>query len=614
MINIDKINDILLKCQKPARYVGGERGQVIKDLDKIDVRVAFCFPDIYDIGMSHLGMRLLYSVLNEQDFIWCERAFMPWSDFQSELISNDIALYTLESKTPLNEFDIIMFTLQYEMCYTTVLKMMSLGKIPVFSKDRKGLENIVVAGGPCAYNPEPMADFIDIFSIGEGEEHLCEISKLYQKAKKENWTKIKFLKEAAKIEGTYVPALYNVEYNDDNTIKSFEPICDEAPKKVKKRIIKDFDNTYFLKNQIVPYTEVVHDRVTIELFRGCIRGCRFCQAGMLFRPIRTKSVDTLVNDAKLLLENTGYEELSLCSLSSSDYPYIEELIDKLLTFTEQKRVRLSLPSLRIDNFSKELATKISSVKKSTFTFAPEAGSQRLRDAINKNVTFEDIEKSLRVAFENKSSSVKLYFMMGLPTETDDDIVAINSLCDDVLNIFFSIDKSKRNRYLNLSVSVSSFIPKPFTPFQWEAQDTYEIMRRKQEFLRGKVNHKKINLSYSSVKMSNIEALLARGDRRLCKVIYSLFLKGVCLEAWTENFSFKLWEETLEKQGIDIKFYAMRKRPFDEILPWDFIDIGVKKEFLISEAKKAYEGKTTKSCKENCSGCGANKLIGGACDV
>ena len=610
----EEMRDLLLSVQKPARYVGGEMGQTVKDLKTVDVRWGFCFPDIYDIGMSHLGLRILYGALNEQEGTWCERFFQPWPDMEEKMREEGIRLYSMESHTSLDEFDVVAFTLQYEMCYPTVLNMLELGGVPLYAKDREGLHHIVVGGGPCAYNPEPLAPFFDIFSIGEGEEALPELAALLRKAKAEGKTREEFLLDAAQLEGFYVPSLYEPTYKEDGTLASFAPLKEGVPPIVKKRVIQDLNKVYYPKNQIIPFTEAVHDRVTIELFRGCIRGCRFCQAGMLFRPIRCKSADTLVQDACTLLENTGYEQLSLCSLSSSDYPEIEPLVDKLIRYTEPRGINLSLPSLRADNFSKELAAKITGVKKSTFTFAPEAGSQRMRDVINKNVTEEDIEHSCRIAFENGNSSVKLYFMMGLPTETEEDLAAMRSLADKIIGWFYDTDKSKRNRFIRIALSVATFIPKPFTAFQWEAQNTEEEIRRKQEFLKKTVGSKQVNLSCHDCRTSLIEAVLARGDRRLAPAIAYVAQKGGRLDAWTEFFNFDLWQEAFRAAGVDPDFYSARKRAFEELLPWDFIDIGVTKEYLKKEAERSYRGETTPNCKEQCTGCGASKMLGRKCDV
>lgn len=513
----NKLERILLDVQKPGRYVGGELNGVIKDKDKVDVRFAFCFPDVYEIGSSHLGMKILYSLFNSKEYIWCERVFAPWVDMQEEMIKNNINLYALESKDELTEFDIIGFTLQYELSYSNVINMLNLANIPVKSEDRKDLKGLVVAGGPCACNPEPLADFIDLFFIGEGEEVDLEVIDLYRKFKKLNKTKREFLIEASKIEGVYVPSLYEITYNEDGTIREFKP-KGEYPTKIKKRIIKDLNKSYYPDSFVVPMIEIVHDRAVEEIFRGCIRGCRFCQAGFIYRPVREKSRETINDQAMRLCKSTGYDEISLCSLSSSDYTEINELLDEMISWTEKDHVSVSLPSLRVDNFSKELTDKIKTVRKSGLTFAPEAGTQRMRDVINKNVTEEELKRTALTAFDAGWTNIKLYFMIGLPTETYDDIKGIIDLAQAIVDLYYNNPNKTKGKSVTVTVSVSSFIPKPFTPFQWEKSDDIKVLEDKHNFLRSIIKSKKINLNYHDARTSFLEAIFARGDRKLCKVL------------------------------------------------------------------------------------------------
>ena len=606
-----KIEELLLSVQKPGRYSGGEINSVIKDKSKIDVRFAFCFPDTYEIGMSHLGMKILYSQFNEREDIWCERVFAPATDFEEVMRKENIPLFALESRDSIKDFDFIGFTLQYEMSYTNVLNMLSLAGVPLKSEERKDLSPLVVAGGPCVCNPEPLADFIDIFFLGEGEEVDLQLIDLYKEHKKKGSSKAEFLKEAAKIEGVYVPSLYDVEYNDDGIITKISNL-ETAPKTVKKRIIKDLDNAYYPDKFVVPFIEIVHDRAVQEVFRGCIRGCRFCQAGFIYRPVREKSVDTINRQAKCLCENTGYDEISLSSLSTSDYSEIEPLLENLLSWTEKNHVSLALPSLRIDNFSDELLEKINHVRKSGLTFAPEAGTQRLRDVINKNVTEDEILETCKTAFKGGYTSVKLYFMLGLPTETDQDLKGIADLGQKIVDMYYNLPEKPKGKSVNVSISVSTFVPKPFTPFQFEPQIDIQEIKRRQEYLKSSIKTKKISLSYHDSKTSFLEGVLARGDRRLGAVIEKAFRLGAKFDSWTEYFNLEIWEKAFKECGIEPQFYANRERTFDEINPWDHLSFGVTKEFLIRENKIAKAEKTTPNCREKCAACGANCYGEGVC--
>ena len=610
-MNTKRFEELLLSVQKPGRYSGGEMGSVIKDKEKVDVRFAFCFPDSYEIGMSHLGMKILYSQFNSREDIWCERVFAPWIDFEEVMRKENIPLFALESRDPIKNFDFIGFTLQYEMAYTNVLNMLDLAGIPLRSCDRKDLSPLVVAGGPCACNPEPLADFVDLFFLGEGEEVDIEVIDLYKEYKKKGASKQEFLKAAAKIEGVYVPSLYNVSYDESGIITGFEAVGD-APIKIKKRIIKDLDKAYYPDNMVVPFIEIVHDRVVQEVFRGCIRGCRFCQAGFIYRPVREKSSETVNRQARCLCENTGYDEISLSSLSTSDYSEIEPLLNKMLTWTEENHISLALPSLRIDNFSDELLEKINHVRKSGLTFAPEAGTQRLRDVINKNVTEEEIINTCKTAFAGGYTAVKLYFMLGLPTETDEDLKGIADLGQKIVNEYYNLPNKPKGKSVSVSISVSTFVPKPFTPFQFAPQIDENEIRRRQEYLKSCITTKKISLSYHDSATSCLEGVLARGDRRLGSVIEKAYRMGCRFDSWTECFEPEVWKEAFEACGLDEEFYANRERKYSEILPWDHLDYGVTKEFLVKENETAVAGKTTPNCREKCSACGANCYGEGVC--
>ena len=608
-----KLQRILPKVQKPARYVGGEYGQILKDKENIRVRVAYCFPDTYEIGMSNVGMRILYGVMNEMDGVWCERVFAPWGDMEEEMRKAQIPLYALESQDPLTDFDMVAFTIGYEMCYSNILNMLNLAGIPLLAKDRHDLHGIVFAGGVCTVNPEPLADFIDFFSIGEGEEMTPEILNLYDKAKQEGWSKEQFLQSVSKIEGVYVPSLYEHQYDTQGKLCAIVP-QEGAPKQVTKRIIKDLDKAYYPTNTIVPSTEIVHDRTNLEVFRGCIRGCRFCQAGFCYRPVRPRNADTLYRQAVESLENSGNHEMTLASLSTSDYKQLEQLADQLIDYCELNKINLSLPSLRADNFSQELMMKIQRLRKSSLTFAPEAGTQRLRDAINKNVAEEEILTTCATAFSGGWSNVKLYFMLGLPTETDEDVIGIAELVWKIIKTWKACATNKK-RGLSINLATAFFVPKPFTPFQWEAQITPEEYIRRVHLLQSELHSKSIDYRYHDSSLSYLEAVLARGDRRLGEVLAYAVEHGAKLDGWDEYFNFELWQQAFEACGIDPAFYAQRSYGKDEVLPWQTINVGVHQDFLWRERELAYESKVTPDCRTKCSGCGANMLEGGVvCDA
>ena len=608
--NVEKI---LQYVQKPARYVGGELNSVQKDLNKISLRYAFCFPDLYEIGMSHLGMKIIYSLVNDRDDSWCERVFAPDLDMEEQMRKNNIPLFALESGDYIKDFDIIGFTLMYELSYTNVLNMLDLAQIPLKSKDRTDLTPIICCGGPCACNPEPIVDFMDIVFLGDGEESTVQVLDLLKKCKEEGKNKKEFLLLAKDIKGVYVPSFYEDSYNEDGTLKELKPL-NNAPAKVKKSVVSDMNKCFYPKSFVVPFISIVHDRAVEEIFRGCIRGCRFCQAGFIYRPIREKSVETINKQAKTLIDSTGYDELSLCSLSTSDHSNVNEMLTSLIDWTVKDKINLSLPSLRVDNFSDELADKLNKVRKSGLTFAPEAGTQRLRDVINKNVTEEEVLRTCTKAFDNGWTSVKLYFMMGLPTETMEDIEGIADLGMKVIHAFYNNPQRQKGSGVQVSISCASFIPKPFTPFQWEPEDSMENLQAKQAHLLESIPTKKIKVSYHQTPTSLLEGVLARGDRRLNNVIYDAWKLGCKFDSWDDRFDFDAWTKAFELNGIDPFFYTKRKRPFDEILPWDHLDYGVSRKFLENENKKAHENKTTPHCRIKCAGCGANMINGGNCDA
>ena len=601
-----RLERILPKVQKPARYTGGEYNQILKDKSTVDLRVAFCFPDTYEIGMSNLGMKILYQTMNSLPYVWCERVFAPWSDMFDEMKRASIPLYALESGDALDRFDVLAFSVGYEMAYTTVLDMLDMAGLPVRSSDRPDLLPLVFMGGSAGVNPEPMAPFMDLFVIGEGEEMNNELLALLRRAKEEGWSKQRFLESAAQIGGVYVPSLYEVSYHDDGTIRSISPLSG-APQQVKKRIIQDLDAVPFPTNPIVPSTEVVQDRVNLELFRGCVRGCRFCQAGYIYRPIRAKKPETLIRQGIETLRNTGYEDMTLLSLSSSDYRHLGTVCDGLLEFCEPRSIGVSLPSLRADNFSMELMEKLQRVRKSGLTFAVEGGSQRLRDAINKNVTEEDLLNTCRIAFEGGWNTVKLYYMLGLPTETDEDIIGIAEMADRVLHCWRQYSKVK-SRGVRITISTSCFIPKPHSPFQWEEQISPEEYLRRVNLLRASIKARNVVYNWHDAETSFIEAALSRGDRKVADVVEAVWRKGGRLEAWSDFFSYDRWLSSFAEAGLDPAFYASRERSTDEVLPWDMINVGVRKQHLIREREKAYSAELSPDCRHACSACGAAALL------
>ena len=608
-INQEAIARMLDQVQKPTRYTGGEMNTQLKAWDSAKLHFAFCFPDTYEVGMSHLGMKILYAAMNQQPDMLCERAFMPWVDMMDLMKQEKVPLFTLESRSPLSAFDVVGFTLQYEMSYSNILAMLELGGIPLLRENRREQDPIVVAGGPCAFNPEPLADFIDAFMVGDGEEQILDLNRVIMQGREEGASRMTILKRLCAIRGVYVPALYDVKYNEDGTIASMKPNCPEAPEKVLKAIIPDLDKAFYPTEIPVPYMEIIHDRIMLEIMRGCTRGCRFCQAGILYRPVRERSLEHLVELAQQLENTTGYEEISLSSLSSGDYTCLAELIRELIRRLDEKHVSISLPSLRLDSVLKDSLEATQKEKKTSLTFAPEAGTQRLRDVINKGVTEEDLMSKVSDAFHGGWSSVKLYFMMGLPTETTEDLDGIADLAKKVVDAYFAVPRGERAKGLRVVCSASVFVPKPFTPFQWEPQDTQEMVREKQSHLREKLRIKGVTFNYHESDLSYLEACFARGDRRMGQVLLRAYQKGCMLDGWTELFKYDMWREAFDELGIDPAFYAYRRREKDEIMPWDVIDCGVTKEFLWREKEKAEKAQTTKDCRKGCNGCGLQRFKG-----
>ena len=610
-------DEILLKIDKPARYIGGEVNSIMKEKDQVDIRFAMCFPDVYEIGMSHLGIQILYDMLNQFEGVWCERVYSPWVDLDEIMRREHIPLFALESQDPVKEFDFLAMTLQYEMCYTNILQILDLSQIPLLAKDRREEDPIVIGGGPCAYNPEPIAEFFDLFYIGEGETQYEPMMDLYRNIHKKGGSRMEFLEAAARLPGIYCPLFYQVSYKEDGTIASFQPTKEEIPATILKEIEMDISNTYYPKKPVVPFIKVTQDRVVLEIQRGCIRGCRFCQAGQLYRPVRERDVEMLKEYAMEMLQNTGHEEISLSSLSSSDYSRLPELIDFLIEECSQKKINISLPSLRIDAFSLDVMSKVQDVKKSSLTFAPEAGSQRMRNVINKGLTEEVILKGAKEAFEGGWSRVKLYFMLGLPTETKEDIEEIAVLSDKIARLYYeTVPKEQRKGKVQIVTSTSFFIPKPFTPFQWAKMGSKEDFLSKAHTVKqavlSQLNQKSIKYNWHEADVSVLEGIFARGDRKVGQVILKAYEKGCIFDAWSEFYKNDIWMSAFEECGVDIDFYTTRERPLDEIFPWDFIDCGVTKEFLKKEWENAMAEQVTLNCKERCNGCGAARFGGGIC--
>ena len=612
MPTINELRQALFSVQKPGRYTGGEPGSVIKDKEKVDLRFAFCFPDTYEIGMSFLGEKILYELLNRHENWWCERAFMPWVDMKEQMETLHIPLYCLESKDPLRAFDIVGFSLEYELCYTNVLAMLELSGIPLRAADRDERWPLIIAGGPCVCNAEPMADFFDVMQLGEGEQMLQDICACVEKGKKAGWNKEQLLAALAGIPGVYVPSFYDVSYEEDGRIRAVTPNRPGVPARVTKAIVKDMDSFPPPENFVVPIVGTVQDRASVEVLRGCVRGCRFCQAGQIYRPFRERSPELISSCARTLCANTGYDELSLMSLSTSDHSRLEEILDRLNSWAEADHVSLSLPSLRVDNFSQSLVEKTSRVRKSGLTFAAEAGTQRLRDVINKNVTWEQIERGCRIAFSEGYTSVKLYFMMGLPTETMEDIKGIADTAQKVVDLFYTIPDRPKGKGVQVTCSVACFVPKPWTPFQFCAQDTRETLREKQKYLLSCVHSRKIKVNYHDSATSVLEGIFAKGDRRLGAVIETAFRNGSFFDTWEEYFDYDRWLAAFAACGIDPDFYNYRAMALEETAPWDHMDVGVSRAFLAREYQKALCAETTPPCNRQCSGCGANKLLGGPC--